>query len=76
LRKQLHVGNICAEWLLFVFPLSIAGMAISTFLIFGRRLDKAGTVFWFMMQIAMCCGFITSYPVNWWLIRKGVKEPM
>ncbi|MDR3555366.1 MAG: DUF4396 domain-containing protein [Syntrophobacteraceae bacterium] len=51
-------------------------MAIAIFLIFGRELDKAGPVFWFMMQIAMGCGFITSYPVNWWLIRKGVKEPM
>ena len=32
--------------------------------------------FWFMMQIAMHFGFMTSYPVNWWLIKRGVKEPM
>ncbi|HEX5327031.1 MAG TPA: DUF4396 domain-containing protein [Acetobacteraceae bacterium] len=32
--------------------------------------------FWFMMQIAMLCGFATSYSVNWWLLRSGVKEPM
>ena len=32
--------------------------------------------FWFMMQIAMMFGFMTSYPVNWWLIRQGVKEAM
>lgn len=51
-------------------------MAIATFLIFGRELPKADPVFWFMMQIAMVAGFFTSYPVNWWLIKKGVKEEM
>ena len=29
-----------------------------------------------MMQIAMMFGFMSSYPVNWWLIRRGVKEAM
>ncbi|MBI1403732.1 MAG: DUF4396 domain-containing protein [Porphyrobacter sp.] len=32
--------------------------------------------FWFAMQIAMLAGFLTAYPTNWWLIRKGVKERM
>lgn len=32
--------------------------------------------FWFAMQIAMVAGFATSYPVNWLLIRWGVKERM
>ena len=32
--------------------------------------------FWFVMQIAMLAGFCTSYPVNWWLIRVGIKERM
>jgi len=32
--------------------------------------------FWFLMQIAMLCGFATSFPVNWLLIRIGVKEKM
>lgn len=51
-------------------------MAIATFLIFGHELDKAGPVFWLMMQIAMFLGFLTSYPVNWWLLRAGIKEAM
>jgi hypothetical protein len=51
-------------------------MAIAIFAIFGHELDKGGAVFWFMMQIAMLSGFITSYPVTWWLLRRGVKEPM
>ncbi len=51
-------------------------MAVSVFLIFGHEIPKTSPVFWFMMQIAMLIGFATSYPVNWWLIRKGVKEAM
>jgi len=29
-----------------------------------------------MMQIAMLIGFLTAYPVNWWLLRAGLKEKM
>jgi hypothetical protein len=32
--------------------------------------------YWLMMQIAMLCGFATTYPANWLLIRFGVKERM
>ena len=32
--------------------------------------------FWFMMQIAMMLGLATTFPMNWWLIRRGVKEAM
>lgn len=32
--------------------------------------------FWFAMQISMLAGFCTSYPVNWLLIRAGLKEEM
>ncbi|HEY1582861.1 MAG TPA: DUF4396 domain-containing protein [Chthoniobacterales bacterium] len=51
-------------------------MAIATFLIFGHEIEKTNPVFWFMMQIAMLVGFLTSYPVNWWLLRSGIKEKM
>ena len=55
-------------------------MAIAHFWIFARIFDAklhVNTVeFWFMMQIAMIFGFATSYPVNWWLIRAGIKEKM
>jgi len=51
-------------------------MALVTFAIFGHELDKGGPVFWFMMQVAMGAGFLTSYPVNWWLVRSGIKERM
>lgn len=51
-------------------------MAIATFVIFGHELDKSDPVFWFIMQIAMLAGFVTSYPVNWWLVKSGIKEKM
>ncbi len=51
-------------------------MAIVMLVIFGHELDKTATVFWFMMQIGMILGFMTSYPVNWGLVKAGIKEPM
>jgi Domain of unknown function (DUF4396) len=51
-------------------------MASVVFIIFGHELEKTDPIFWFMMQLAMLGGFVTSYPVNWWLLRKGIKEPM
>ena len=42
----------------------------------GARLETASPEFWFVMQLAMLCGFATAYPVNWWLIRSGIKEAM
>ena len=44
--------------------------------VIGVRLEVNTVEFWFMMQIAMLCGFTTAYPVNWWLLRIGVKEKM
>ncbi len=44
--------------------------------IFGVGLEVHSVEFWFMMQVAMLCGFLTSYPVNWWLLRSGIKEMM
>jgi len=55
-------------------------MAIAYFWLFATLLNQelkvATPEFWFMMQIAMWCGFMTSYPVNWWLLKKGIKERM
>jgi hypothetical protein len=51
-------------------------MAIVIFGLFGHDLAKTSPVFWLMMQVAMLCGFATSYPVNWWLVRAGIKEKM
>jgi len=42
----------------------------------GAELEVASQEFWFVIQIAMLFGFLTSYPVNWWLLRSGLKEKM
>ena len=55
-------------------------MAFAQFYIFrgvlGVPLEVNSAEFWFMMQIAMVVGFVTSYPANWWLLRTGIKERM
>jgi hypothetical protein len=50
-------------------------MAVTIFVLFGE-IPKTNPTFWFMMQIAMVAGFLTSYPANWWLLKKGIKERM
>jgi hypothetical protein len=51
-------------------------MAIMRFAVFHRDLPKTDLAFWFLMQIGMAAGFLTAYPVNWWLLKKGIKERM
>ncbi len=43
---------------------------------FGGHAEVNTVEFWFAMQLAMIAGFVTAYPVNWWLIRSGIKEKM
>ena len=53
-------------------------MALAHFIVFrsviGVKLETDTVEFWFMMQVAMIFGFLTSYPMNWWLIPTGLKE--
>lgn len=55
-------------------------MAIAQFAIFspafGGTASPLTPQFWFAMQIAMLGGFATAYPMNWFLIRVGIKEAM
>jgi len=51
-------------------------MALMRFVVFRAPIPKPSPVFWFLMQIAMAAGLLTAYPVNWWLVRSGVKEKM
>lgn len=43
---------------------------------FGGQAPVDSVEFWGAMQLAMIAGFITSYPMNWWLIKAGIKEHM
>ncbi len=44
--------------------------------VLGGRAAVSTPVFWAAMQVAMLVGFATSYPVNWYLLRAGIKERM
>ncbi|WNO54736.1 DUF4396 domain-containing protein [Stakelama saccharophila] len=55
-------------------------MAVGQFLWFKPAYGGVAEVntpeFWFLMQLAMFAGFATAYPVNWWLVKAGLKEKM
>jgi hypothetical protein len=53
-----------------------AWMALTQLVLFPEHLSPDQPAYWLMMQIGMMLGFATAYPVNWWLIAIGVKEPM
>lgn len=62
---------------LTAFEIGLFGwMVLMRYVFFTPPLKPDQPVYWFMMQIGMILGFATSYPVNWWLIRSGIKEAM
>jgi hypothetical protein len=34
------------------------------------------SAFWFIMSMALLVGFITAYPMNWWLVSRHMKHGM
>jgi hypothetical protein len=54
-----------------------AWMALVFFKLFPQpHLTPFHPGYWLMMQVAMICGYATALPMNWWLIRAGLKEKM
>jgi manganese oxidase len=39
-----------------------------------RAMDPRELLYWGTMSLAIGVGFVTAYPVNWWLVRKGLKH--
>ncbi len=35
-----------------------------------------GVLFWSSLVVSLSLGFVTAYPVNPWLVRRGVKSGM
>jgi Domain of unknown function (DUF4396) len=65
------LGDIIAEWLAFAVPVIAIWLGYQT--LFSEKMFAV----WILdMQIAMLAGFVTAYPVNWWLMRQGIKEKM
>lgn len=62
---------------LTAFEIGLFGwMAVAHFFIFHPDVKPNQPTYWFMMQTGMCIGFLTAYPMNWWLIKRGLKEAM
>lgn len=63
---------------LTAFEIGLFGwMALIQLVIFTTpHLEPDHAAYWLLMQIGMMLGFATAYPVNVWLIRRGVKEAM
>jgi Domain of unknown function (DUF4396) len=38
--------------------------------------DPAQPAFWFRMSMALLFGFVCAYPMNWWLVARGLKHGM
>jgi hypothetical protein len=63
---------------LTAFEVGLFGwMALMSFVFFsGPHLHPDTAAYWFLMQIGMIIGAATAYPMNSWLIRRGIKEAM
>lgn len=42
----------------------------------GHPMNPLMPDFWFVMSMALLVGFIVAYPMNWWLVTKGLKHGM
>lgn len=63
---------------LTAFEVGLFGwMAIMQLVLFtSPHLEPDHAAYWLLMQVGMILGFATAYPVNVWLIRRGIKEAM
>jgi hypothetical protein len=77
--RQTIVAAIKADTLsILAFQVGMyAWMTLVYFALFRQpHLTPFDPRYWLMMQIGMICGFATSLPMNWFLLRKGLKEAM
>jgi Domain of unknown function (DUF4396) len=58
-----EIGLFAVMWAMMLLP-------------FSDALTPFTPAYWFLMQLGMIVGFITSYPANWWLVHAGIKQPM
>ncbi len=59
--------------------LLMAGMVVTMRLLMPQLAgagDPLRLPFWFVVSMAMLAGFVLAYPVNWWLVARGLKHGM
>ena len=58
------------------FEIGLFGWMALMFLVVFPHLKTDHAAYWFLMQVGMILGFLTSFPANRWLITRGIKEGM
>lgn len=76
LGKGLKNAIKADTWSLIAYEIGMFGWMALVHVFYIHVPNPTNPVYWFMMQIAMMLGFITSYPANWILVRKGIKHAM
>ena len=64
---------------LTAFEVGLFGwMAIMAFVLFPapHHVMPSSAAYWLLMQIGMIIGYLTSWPANVWLVKRGIKVPM
>jgi hypothetical protein len=51
-------------------------MGLTQLVFFHSKLEPTEPLYWFMMQVGMALGLLTTYPANWWLVKKSIKNGM
>jgi hypothetical protein len=64
------------SWQVGMYGVMAAGQFLWFRHAYGGLAQVSNPEFWFLMQLSMLAGFCTAYPVNWWLVRTGIKEKM
>ncbi len=68
--------SILPEWL--SMNMMMAGMfPVMVRFMMGRdmrAMDPRELLYWGVMSLAITVGFFTAYPMNWWLVSKGLKH--
>lgn len=57
------------------FQIGMYAWLLAVYFIFNGQLNAGSPIYWFMMQIGLTIGLLTTYPVNAFLIKTGVKVP-
>lgn len=58
---------------LTTFQVGMYAWLLAVHFIFKGQLNASSPVYWFMMQIGLTIGLITTYPVNFWLVKSKIK---
>jgi ABC-type antimicrobial peptide transport system permease subunit len=61
------------------FEIGLFGwMALMAAVFFPARhhLMPSSPAYWLLMQIGMIVGFLTAWPANVWLLKRGIKVAM